>query len=78
FSSLPYPELVISLFFTTMVIQLCNGYISPILALFIKSMMPDSNNIAFLRGLIASVPGISALISSPRLGKLGDRNGTER
>ncbi|SUH17390.1 transporter [Salmonella enterica subsp. enterica] len=54
---------MISLFFTTMVIQLCNGSISPILALFIKSMMPDSNNIAFLSGLIASVPGISALIS---------------
>lgn len=78
FASLPYPTLVISLFFTTLVIQLCNGSISPILALFIKSMAPDSNNIAFLSGFIASVPGISALISAPRLGKLGDRIGTER
>lgn len=32
----------------------------------------------FPSGLIASVPGISALISAPRLGKLGDRIGTER
>ncbi|QMJ02507.1 multidrug efflux MFS transporter [Citrobacter freundii] len=78
FASLPYPALVISLFFTTLVIQLCNGSIAPILALFIKSMVPDSGNIAFLSGLIASVPGISALISAPRLGKLGDRVGTER
>lgn len=78
FASLPYPALVISLFFTTLVIQLCNGSISPILALFIKSMAPDSNNIAFLSGLIASVPGVSALVSAPRLGKLGDRIGTER
>lgn len=78
FASLPYPALVVSLFFTTLVIQLCNGSISPILALFIKSMAPDSNNIAFLSGLIASVPGVSALISAPRLGKLGDRIGTER
>ena len=78
FASLSHPELVISLFFTTMVIQLCNGSIGPILALFIKSMVPDSSNIAFLSGLIASVPGISALISAPRLGKLGDRIGTER
>lgn len=78
FASLPYPALVISLFFTTMVIQLCNGSIGPILALFIKSMVPDSSNIAFLSGLIASVPGVSALISAPRLGKLGDRIGTER
>lgn len=78
FATLPYPGLVISLFVTTMVIQLCNGSISPILALFIKSMSPDSMNIAFLSGMIAAVPGVSALISAPRLGKLGDRIGTGR
>ena len=78
FASLPYPGLMISLFITTMVIQLCNGSVGPILALFIKSMEPDSNNIAFLSGMIAAVPGVSALISAPRLGKLGDRIGTAR
>ncbi len=78
FATLPYPGLMISLFITTMVIQLCNGSIGPILALFIKSMAPDSNNIAFLSGMIAAVPGVSALISAPRLGKLGDRIGTAR
>jgi len=78
FATLPYPALMISLFVTTMVIQLCNGSVGPILALFIKSMEPDSNNIAFLSGMIAAVPGISALMSAPRLGKLGDRIGTAR
>ncbi len=78
FATLPYPALIISLFITTMVIQLCNGSIGPILALFIKSMAPDSNNIAFLSGMIAAVPGVSALLSAPRLGKLGDRIGTAR
>ncbi len=78
FSTLPYPGLVISLFVTTMVIQLCNGSVGPILALFIQSMTPDSNNIAFLSGLIAAIPGVSALMSAPRLGKLGDRIGTAR
>ncbi|UGB02906.1 multidrug efflux MFS transporter [Leclercia sp. G3L] len=78
FASLPYPWLMLSLFITTMVIQLCNGSVGPILALFIQSMAPDSNNIAFLSGMIAAVPGISALMSAPRLGKLGDRIGTGR
>ncbi|MEL2242548.1 multidrug efflux MFS transporter [Leclercia adecarboxylata] len=78
FASLPYPRLMISLFVTTMVIQLCNGSVGPILALFIQSMAPESNNIAFLSGMIAAVPGISALMSAPRLGKLGDRIGTGR
>ncbi|TCC06844.1 MFS transporter [Kosakonia quasisacchari] len=78
FSTLPYPALVISLFITTMVIQLCNGSIGPILALFIQSLSPHTTNIAFLSGLIAAVPGVSALISAPHLGKLGDRIGTSR
>lgn len=78
FASLPYPGLVISLFFTTLVVQLCNGSVGPILALFIQSMSPDSQNIAFLSGMIAAIPGVSALISAPRLGKLGDRIGTGR
>ncbi|MCU6669085.1 multidrug efflux MFS transporter [Enterobacteriaceae bacterium H4N4] len=78
FASLPYPGLVISLFVTTLVIQLCNGSVGPILALFIQSMAPDSSNIAFLSGMIAAVPGVSALMSAPRLGKLGDRIGTGR
>ncbi|SFT40467.1 MFS transporter, DHA1 family, multidrug resistance protein [Kosakonia arachidis] len=78
FSTLPYPALVISLFITTMVIQLCNGSIGPILALFIQSLSPHTTNIAFLSGLIAAVPGVSALLSAPRLGKLGDRIGTSR
>lgn len=78
FASLPYPKLMFSLFITTMVIQMCNGSIGPILALFIKSMSPDSNNIAFISGLIAAIPGVSALMSAPRLGKLGDRIGTAR
>ncbi|WP_449554259.1 multidrug efflux MFS transporter [Lelliottia amnigena] len=78
FATLPYPGLMMSLFVTTMVIQLCNGSIGPILTLFIKSMAPDSNNIAFLSGMIAAVPGVSALMSAPKLGKLGDRIGTAR
>lgn len=78
FASLPYPGLIISLFITTLVIQMCNGSVGPILALFIQSLAPQSNNIAFLSGLIAAIPGVSALISAPRLGKLGDRIGTAR
>ncbi|QKJ86112.1 MFS transporter [Paramixta manurensis] len=78
FQSLSNPALVVSLFFTTLVIQLCNGSISPILTLFVRQLAPDAHNIAFISGFIAAVPGISALFSAPRLGKLGDRIGTER
>lgn len=78
FATLPYPWLMLSLFVTTLVIQLSNGSIGPILALFIKQLSPDSANIAFMSGFIAAVPGVSALFSAPKLGKLGDRIGTAR
>ncbi len=36
------------------------------------------SNVAFISGMIASVPGVAALPSAPRLGKLGDRIGPEK
>lgn len=78
FKALPYPFLIVSLCVTTLVIQLCNGSIGPILALFIKYLDPGSNNIAFMSGLIAAIPGIPALLAAPRLGRLGDRIGTDK
>ncbi|MFU9138427.1 multidrug efflux MFS transporter [Erwinia tasmaniensis] len=78
FRTLSHPGLIISLFFTTMVIQLCNGSVSPILTLFVRQLAPDAHNIAFISGLVAAIPGVSALLSAPRLGKLGDRIGAER
>ncbi|MEB6538071.1 multidrug efflux MFS transporter [Serratia plymuthica] len=78
FQSLPYPTLIVMLFISTLMIQLANSSISPILTLFIKDLSGDSGNIAFISGMIAAVPGIAALVSAPRLGRLGDRIGTAR
>ena len=78
FRSLGNPGLIISLFLTTLVIQLCNGSISPILTLFVRQLEPDVQNIAFISGVVAAIPGVSALFSAPKLGKLGDRIGAER
>ena len=78
FRSLENPKLMVCLFFTTMVIQMCNGSVNPILTLFVHELAPSAENIAFLSGFIAALPGISALLSAPRLGRLGDRIGTQR
>lgn len=78
FQTLSRPGLVISLFITTMVIQLCNGSISPILTLFVRELEPNVQNIAFLSGVVAAIPGVSALLSAPGLGKLSDRVGAQR
>jgi DHA1 family multidrug resistance protein-like MFS transporter len=78
FSSLKSPKLVLSLFVTTMIIQVATGSIAPILTLYVRDLAGDVGNIAFISGMIASVPGVAALISAPRLGKLGDRIGPEK
>jgi len=78
FASLKNPRLVISLFVTTMIIQVATGSIAPILTLYVRDLAGHVGNIAFISGMIASVPGVAALISAPRLGKLGDRIGPER
>ena len=78
FSSLKSPKLVLSLFVTTMIIQVATVSIAPMLTLYVRDLAGDVGNIAFISGMIASVPGVAALISAPRLGKLGDRIGPEK
>ncbi|HDJ1438817.1 TPA: multidrug efflux MFS transporter MdtG [Serratia rubidaea] len=78
FASLKNPRLILALFVTTMIIQIATGSIAPILTLYVRDLAGDIHNLAFVSGLIASVPGVAALISAPRLGKLGDRIGPER
>lgn len=77
-TSLKNPRLVLSLFVTTMIIQVATGSIAPILTLYVRDLAGNVSNLAFISGMIASVPGVAALISAPRLGKLGDRIGPEK
>ncbi|MFI8418078.1 multidrug efflux MFS transporter MdtG [Serratia sp. NPDC078593] len=78
FASLKSPKLILALFVTTMIIQVASGSIAPILTLYVRDLAGDIHNLAFVSGLIASVPGVAALLSAPRLGKLGDKIGPER
>ena len=70
--SLKNPKLVLSLFVTTLIIQVATGSIAPILTLYVRELAGNVSNIAFISGMIASV------LSAPRLGKLGDRIGPEK
>ncbi|MCD1125691.1 multidrug efflux MFS transporter MdtG [Jinshanibacter sp. LJY008] len=78
FASLNKPRLVLGLFVTTLIIQVATGSIAPILTLYVREISNNIENLAFISGFIASVPGFAALLSAPRLGKLGDRIGPER
>ncbi|MBO1308153.1 multidrug efflux MFS transporter [Enterococcus sp. 669A] len=78
FQELKYPHLILGMFLTTMIIQASNNSISPIISLYIRQLMHNHGNVTFVSGVIASIPGIATLIAAPRLGRLGDRIGSEK
>ena len=77
FKKVDKPTLLFGLFATTLILQIGITSISPILTLYIRQLGGNVSNILFVSGLIVSVAGVSAFISSPILGKLGDRVGNQ-
>lgn len=71
-------SVLFGLFFTSLILQLGMTSISPILTLYIRELSTDTGSVLFLSGLIVSVAGVSAVISSPYLGRLGDRIGNHK
>lgn len=78
FSKIDHLSILVGLFVTTLILQIGVTSISPILTLYIRSLSGDQGNILFVSGLIVSVAGVSAIISSPSLGKLGDKIGNHK
>lgn len=56
-TSLKNPKLVLSLFVTTLIIQVATGSIAPILTLYVRELAGNVSNVAFISGMIASVLG---------------------
>ncbi len=69
------PTLIITLLVSTMIIQMGNNSITPIISLYVKELMHNVGPITVVAGIIAALPGISTLLSAPRLGRLGDHRG---
>lgn len=78
FRELKYPHVVFGMFITTMIIQASNNSISPIISLYIRQLLHGHGSVTLVSGIIASIPGIATLVAAPRLGRLGDRIGSER
>ncbi len=76
FSSLQNPKLVLSLFVTSLIIQVATGSIArdPRRLTYAISRATSVTS-PLSAGMIASVPGIAALMSAPRLGKSGIASG---
>ncbi|MGK0552486.1 multidrug efflux MFS transporter [Enterococcus faecalis] len=78
FAQMDHVSVLIGLFVTTLILQLGITSISPILTLYVRSLSGGADNVLFISGLIVSVAGVSAILSSPTLGKIGDRIGNQK
>ena len=70
-------NILLGLFVTSMIIQMAAQSIIPIMALYIRHL-GQGQNLMFVAGLITSAMGISSILSSGFLGKIGDRIGNHR
>ncbi|WP_416354002.1 MFS transporter [Agrilactobacillus fermenti] len=74
--ALPNSRLIILLLISTLIVQLGNISIAPIISLYVKELMHHTGPITIVAGIIAALPGISNIIAAPRLGRYGDKHGS--
>ncbi|MFD1420033.1 MFS transporter [Lactiplantibacillus songbeiensis] len=70
------PKLIIVMLCSTMIVQLGNASIAPIISLYVQELMHHTGPIAVVAGIIAALPGISNILAAPRLGRYGDEHGS--
>ncbi|MEO3944154.1 MFS transporter [Gorillibacterium sp. CAU 1737] len=79
FRELAHVKQLPALFMVSFLFQFALLGPSQLLPLFIQDLYyPNTANLAFVAGLISSANGLSNMIVSPFLGKLGDRYGSQR
>ncbi|MBS9336121.1 MFS transporter [Fructobacillus papyrifericola] len=70
-------RVLVALFVTTMLVQIVNNAINPIVALFVREVLAGHANITFITGVVAAMPGCATFIFASWFGRLGDRIGTK-
>ena len=76
--SLRSPHLIFGLLLTTLIIQAANNSINPIVSLYVRQLLNGHDNVVFISGVIAALPGIATFLGASRFGALGDKIGTHK
>ena len=76
---LPYPNLIVTLFITSFVLQLAYYSIEPIITVYISQLLSNNtSHIALISGIVFSASGLASIIAAPILGKLSDKIGPQK
>ena len=78
FNKIQARNLIFALFASTLILQMMNMSINPILSLYVREIIGNSGNVELLCGVVAAAPGAASIFAAPRLGALGDRVGTHK
>ena len=78
FKSLEYPQMIIGMFVTTLIIQAGNNSISPVISLYVQQLLHGGHSVDMVSGIIAALPGIATLFAAPLFGTWGDKIGTQK
>ena len=76
--SLRSPHLIFGLLLTTLIIQAANNSINPIVSLYVRQLLNGHDNVVFISGVIAALPGIATFLVASCFGALGDKIGTHK
>ncbi|CAH0417639.1 MFS transporter [Periweissella ghanensis] len=72
------PNLIFTMFATTMIVQSALMSISPIIALFVNQLMHGHGNVSLVSGVVAAMPGFGTLLVAGYLGRKMDKIGPEK
>ena len=75
FQELDNPATIITMFFTTMVVISSSMSITPIISLYVKSLMHNQGNVTLVAGIVAATPGLGTLVSASKVGHTMDKIG---
>jgi MFS family permease len=78
FARVSQPQILVGLFVTSFILQLTVQSVAPILTLYIRDLNGAANQLMTISGFIVSAVGLSAMLSSGTLGKIGDKIGSHR
>lgn len=69
---------IYAMFFATMMIQASVMSINPIVSLYVRELMHNTGNVAFVAGIVAATPGIGTLLTASRMGHTMDEVGPQK
>ncbi|WP_182187244.1 multidrug efflux MFS transporter [Pectinatus frisingensis] len=76
--SLANKSLIISMFITTFIVQVALFSIEPVITVYIGTLTPHTEHLAFISGMVFASSGLSSILAAPWLGKLSDHIGAHK